>query len=135
MSRLEKAREEKKKRRKKSRYILFLFLLIAAAIVTLYTLGIEDLLNTPEEAVPEVIDMERSTALIDIFDLTYVRIYTLENMAADEIRVNGEPLERALEEGRWEITLPNLQAGSEIFVVAIVDGKVVQEESLIIEEL
>ena len=135
MSRLEKAREEKKKRRKKTRFILILFLLIIAALVVLYIYYLDNIIPVQEETIPEVIDLERSTALIDIFDLTYVRIYTLEDQVADEIRVNGEPLERTLDESRWEITLPDLQAGSEIFVVAIVDGKVVQEESLIIEEL
>lgn len=134
MSRLEKAREEKKRKRK-TRFILLLFLLIVAAVVTLYILDIDDLLNPPEEVVPEVIDIERSNALIDIFELTYVRIYTLQDQAADEIRVNGKPLEKTVEDDRWEITLPDLQAGNEILVVAVVDGKVVQEESLIIEEL
>ncbi len=135
MSRLEKAREEKRKRRKKSSFILLLFLITIAAIGTLYFLGIDYIIDTPEETVTEIIDLERSTALIDIFDLTYVRIYTLEDQVADEIRVNGEPLERTVEENRWEITLSDLKAGNEIFIVAVLDGRVVQEESLVVEEL
>lgn len=135
MSRLEKAREEKRKRRKKSSFILLLFLITIAAIGTLYFLGIDYIIDTPEETVTEIIDLERSNALIDIFELTYVRVYTLDGLVADEIRVNGEPLERSVEENRWEITLLNLQAGNELFVVAVLDGRVVQEESLVVEEL
>ena len=135
MSRLEKAREEKRKRRKKSSFILLLFLITIAAIGTLYFLGIDYIIDTPEETVTEIIDLERSNALIDIFELTYVRVYTLDGLVADEIRVNGEPLEKSVEENRWEITLSDLKAGNEIFIVAVLDGRVVQEESLVVEEL
>lgn len=135
MSRLEKAREEKRKKKKKSRFIFLLFLLVVAALIVFYIYYLEDILNVPEETVSDVLDSELSTALIDIFDLTYVRIYILEGLVADEIRANGVPLERNIEENRWEVTLPDLQAGSEVFIVVIVDSKVVEEKSLIIEDL
>ena len=136
MSRLEKARAEKKQGRKRS--------VVAVAIIVLAVLaaGIFYLLQdgpteffTREE--PDLIDIEKTEAFIDIFQLTYVRVYLKDDAAAVEVTADGEKLSFNNEHDRWDTVLRGYEEGDElvITVVAEEDQELIQEITIIAEEL
>lgn len=137
MSRLEKARSEKNKGRKRLKTILFLALgiLVVTGFVTFVN---QDMISDwfrQEEA--DLIDMDRSIAFMDLFELTYVRIYLLEGKEISEVTANGEKMNYNPEYERWELVIGGYEAGDVLDIVAISgeDEDAFQEEALIIEEL
>ncbi len=137
MSRLEKARSEKNRGRKRLKAIT-LFALGILFVMGIATFFYQDTISDwfrQEEAY--LIDMERSIAFIDLFELTYVRVYLLERMEASEVTANGEKMVFNLEHDRFELVLGGYEAGDEldIVVISIEDEVALQEEVLIVKEL
>jgi len=136
MSRLEKARDEKQKGKKKTKLTVIVVLgivIIAGLVVFAGSDRVSGILGQ-EEA--DFIDMEKSDVFIDIFDLTYVRIYVKEGEDVEKVSADGNQLEYNAEDERWEITMSNYGPGDEIKITAEesgVDG--VQEVVLVVEEL
>jgi len=136
MSRLEKAREEKRKSKKKTGRLLFLMiLLIVIAPVFFYFYYMDELGGQLEENELLYLDLEKTAAAVDMFELTYVRVYIFNGLEVDEIRVDGRPLDKSDTGNRWERTLTDSPAGSRLNIVVVVDGLVAQEEEIIVENL
>ena len=139
MSRLEKARDEKQKNKKRSSVIIFIMLgvMIIGGLLLLPDLGI--FAGVSEDPGANLIDLEKSRVFIDIFELTYVRVYVDKDEAVLEILANEEPLEYNAEDDRWEVVLGGFKAGDELTITAVSgddeEDKIVQEVVLIINEL
>jgi len=139
MSRLEKARDEKQKNKKRSSVIIFIMLgvMIIGGLLLLPDLGI--FAGVSQDPGANLIDLEKSRVFIDIFELTYVRVYVDKDEAVLEILANEEPLEYNAEHDRWEVVLGGFKAGDELTITAVSgddeEDKIVQEVVLIINEL
>ncbi len=139
MSRLEKARAEKKKGRKKSLVIVaavVLVLLIAALVLYMQQDGFSFTDLFGEEDL-ELIDLERSVVFIDIFKLSYVRVYINEGKQAATVAANGEELRYNAEHERWELVLSGYEPGDELEITAVSaeDGNITEQAVLTAEEL
>ncbi len=137
MSRLEKAREKKRKGRKKLNILLIVLQVIVILLALVVFLNYDEVVGWFRQGDVELIDTEKSIAFIDLFELTYVRIYLLEEKEVSEITVNGEELTYNKEYDRWELVTGVYGEGDQIEVVAVsaADGSDIQVEVLIVEGL
>ncbi|GEM_PF-2648749 len=137
MSRLEKAREKKRKGRKKFYILMFVVQVIVILAALILFLHYDDIEGWFRQGDAELIDMERSIAFIDLFELTYVRIYLLEEVEALVVTVNGEELTFNKEYDRWELVTGEYGEGDELLAAAVSakDDSVTQEAVLIVEGL
>ncbi|MGM0653035.1 MAG: hypothetical protein ACQES4_09695, partial [Bacillota bacterium] len=136
MSRLEKARAEKKQGRKRSIVAVAIIVLVVLAAGTFYLL--QDgptVFFTREE--PDLIDLEKTEAFIDIFQLTYVRVYLKDDVNDAEVTAGGEKISFNDEYDRWDTVLSGYEEGDELIitVVAEEDQELIQEITIIVEEL
>ncbi len=137
MSRLEKARDEKQKGKKKTGVavvIVFAVIIIAGLVMFVDTDLFTGLFDQGES---DYIDLEQSRAFIDIFDLTYVRIYIDEGAEVEEVSADGNQLEFNDEDERWEITMSGYSSGDEVEVTVVEKNgeEILQETVLVVEEL
>lgn len=137
MSRLEKAIENKKKSKQKANKIiavLFVFLVIIGLVAFLFLDDITGLLDQNEA---DLIDMARSAAFIDVFGLTYVRVYLNNGQTASEVTANGEQLRYRSEHNRWELVMSDYVEGDvlQIIIISGEDNSVIQKAIIIAEEL
>ena len=137
MSRLERARDEKQKGKKKSGVAVGIVLAVVI-IAGLFVFGGTDLFTGAfDQSEADYIDLEQSRAFIDIFDLTYVRIYINEGAEVEEVSADGNQLEYNDEDERWEITMSGYSVGDEVEVTVVEKGgeEILQETVLVVEEL
>jgi len=137
MSRLERARNEKQKGKKKSGIAVGIVLAVVI-IGGLVVFGGTDLFTGAfEKNEADYIDLEQSRAFIDIFDLTYVRVYINEGAEVEEVTADGNRLEYNTEDERWEVTMSGYSTGDEVLVTVVEKGgeEILQETVLVVEEL
>ncbi len=137
MSRLDKARAYKKKKVLITKFVFisFLFLLIMVIIIGTFNRGLFTDRSGRKEV--DLIDMEKSAAFIDMFELTYIRLYLKEGKTASSVTANDEQFEYKPEEDRWDLTLKGYNAGEKINITVISENnsEKTQNVVLIIEEL
>lgn len=85
----------------------------------------------------DLIDLERSIAYIDFFDITYVHVYPENEVAPAEVQVNGRSLEENPGRNMWSGNFLGYSRGEELTVTitAHKNGERVQELVLIVEEM
>ncbi len=137
MGRLEKVRKEKYKDKKNFQrlfLVIIALLIIAALFVAVLQDRITEVFSQPEI---DLIDWDRSTAFIDMFELTYVRIYLNEGVEAETVTANGLMLKYNREENRWELVTNGYEDGAEVAVTVTEtgDSSTIQEIVLIAKEL
>ncbi|MFU8794465.1 MAG: hypothetical protein ACNA7Z_03720 [Dethiobacteria bacterium] len=137
MGRLEKARAEKSKGKTNIQrlfLVIFALLIVVALFIAVFQNQLAELFAAPEA---DFIDMERSVTFIDMFELTYVRIYLNEGVEAETVTANGLPLEYNREENRWELVTGGYEDGAEVAVTVTETGgsSIIQEIVLIAREL
>lgn len=134
MSRLEKSRKEKQNQKKQTR-----FLLIALSVILV--LGLASLLYGNMVDGPnhrdDLIDMERSVAYIDFFEITYVHVYLDDEMTPSKVLANEQPLKEDPARKRWSNEFLGYRQGEELTIRVFADnnGDLVQEESLVIDKI
>ena len=134
MSRLEKARAEKQQGKKKTFMVLSIIVLVVLAAAAFYLLQDGSLdIFTGEE--PDLIDRERTGAFVDIFELTYVRVYLKEGVTLEEAFVNGEEMRYSDGNDRWELVLRDYGEGDQLEIVVSSDEAGNQELSIIVREM
>ncbi len=134
MSRLEKARGKKQEKKKRARlYIVIIALALA--------LGLSYLLfgNTGGffEERADLIDLEKSAAFADVFGVTHVRVYLLDDNAGREFKahIDGRAMEYNHEVNRWETSLGGYGPGDNLVVEIIAgDERRVQEATIIVKD-
>lgn len=137
MGRLEKARAEKYKG-KKNFLRLFLVFLVILIVAALFITVLQDrFTGIYSQQEINLIDRDRSAVFIDMFELTYVRIYLNEGIEAETVTANGLPLEYNREENRWELVTAGYEDGTEVTVTITETGgsNTIQEIVLIAKEL
>lgn len=137
MSRLEKAMENKEKSKKKSRKIMAAVLALLVIIALASFIFFDDVTGLFDQNDADLIDMARSAAFIDVFGLTYVRVYLNNGKTAAEVTANGEQLRYRSEHDRWELVMSDLEAGDvlQIVIISGEDESVTQKAIIIAEEL
>ncbi len=84
---------------------------------------------------PDLINTERTEAFIDIFQLTYVRVYLKDEVTAAEVTADGEKLNYNDDYKRWELVLRDYEEGDQLEIMVVSDKTRTQELSIIIREM
>ena len=134
MSRLEKARNNMQLKKKRTRLY---FVIIALSLA----LGLGYLLfgNTGGgfEETAALMDLEKTAAFADVFGVTHVRVYLLDDNAGREFNahIDGRAMEYNPEGNRWETSLGGYGPGDNLVVEIIAgDERRVQEETIIVRD-
>ncbi|MDW7739410.1 MAG: hypothetical protein SCJ97_05045 [Bacillota bacterium] len=137
MSRLESAREKKKKQKVLKRQILLFFIVLALILSVLAFTYRDQIFNLNRQPAADLIDMERSVAVLDIFDLTYVWIFLKDGVDAGSVTANGENLAYNGLYDRWETVFSDYREGDTIILVITDknDESRIQEVEIIIRKL
>lgn len=134
MSRLEKTRGKKQVKRKRAR--LYIVMLALALALGLSYLLFGNALGLFEERA-DLIDLEKSAAFADVFGVTHVWVYLLDDNAGREFNahIDGRAMEYNPEGNRWETTLGGYGPGDNLVVEIIAgDERRVQEATIIVED-
>lgn len=119
MSRLEKARNTKyAERRKAGKLVIPIIALVVLLIGGL--LYFQDQLNLPgRNKSADIIDLERSVAFIDMFDLTYVWIFLHEEKEAESVTADGLGLTYNADRARWELVTSGYEDGDQLNISVV----------------
>ncbi len=131
MSRFEKARENKQQTKKKQVRILFIALAVVLAL-GLASLLYENMGGGFEEEA-DLIDLDRTAAFTDVFGITHVRVYLLDDIEDKDLSavIGGRTMEYSPEDNMWEISLDGYSAGEQLVIEIIAEDEGrVQEETI-----
>jgi len=116
MSRLQKARSEKKYSRRKRIFAVVIIVLAVLSAMGFYFFQGRTLEIIAGEEI-DLIDLNRTEAFIDLFALTYVRVYMQEGVKASDVTVNGEEMRYSAEHERWELVISGHEEGDILKIV------------------
>lgn len=84
---------------------------------------------------PVLIDLDRTVALLDMFDHTHVSVFLREGVAGEVVAVDGNPLTYDYVEERWAGTYTGYRAGESIALLVITTDDRSEEVSLKVQAL